>query len=58
VEAAEREGALDAGPAGRALEACDIERFGADRASRDHRIRHEAKMLAHLIESQAKLSDM
>src|SRR5204863_32575 len=58
VETTERERPLDARAARGAFQTRDAERFGADRAFRDHRVRHEPKMLACLIKCQDKLSDM
>ena len=58
VEPAESEGAFQARAAGRAFKARNVQRVGADGASRDHRIRHELKVRAGLIESQGKLSVM
>ena len=58
VETTERERPLDARAARGAFQTRDAERFGADRAFRDHRVRHEPKMLACLIKCQDKLSNM
>ena len=58
MEPTKGERAFDPSPAGCAFEASHAERLRTDGAPGNHRICHEAKMLANLIESQAKLRDM